>query len=47
MNKKTIIYGTGDYGKGLYSFLKALNVKIDFFCQTQFYWREFASGEKT
>lgn len=31
---KIIIYGAGDYGKRLYHFLKGINCKIDFFCQT-------------
>ena len=32
--KKVVIYGAGDYGKRLFTFLDAMNVKIDFFCQT-------------
>lgn len=35
MNRENIIYGAGDFGKRLYNFLKTMNVKVDYFCQTK------------
>lgn len=34
MNRENIIYGAGDFGKRLYNFFDGINVKIDYFCQT-------------
>lgn len=34
LKSKVIIYGAGDYGRRLYYFMKSIDCKIDFFCQT-------------